>query len=343
MKECDLSIIIPARNEEFLGRTIQDILENSEADLEVIATLDGSWADPPIPQHEKVNVIYVPEAIGQRAAGNIAARLARGHYIAKFDAHCGFDKGFDRKLLDGFKITGDNVTVSPIMRNLHAFDWVCTKPGCGWTKYQGPKPERCEKCGRTHRLKRKMRWISKHNPQSWSYCFDSQPHFQYFEDYKHRPGIKENAKATGFSESMSLQGSCFVTTKDNYWKWNLGGEEYGSWGNQGLGVACATWLSGGRVLINHTTYYSHLFRTQGAEFGFPYPQSGRAVQKTKAKVKDTFWQCKHPTQIYPVSWLVNKFWPVPGWTEEDLMKLMAIEKSSGFSSPSEMQKNAAVG
>lgn len=51
---------------------------------------------------------------------------------------------------------------------------------------------------------------------------------------------------------------------------------YGSWGNQGIEVACKTWLSGGRVLVNHNTWYAHMFRTQGAEFGFPYPQSGRA-------------------------------------------------------------------
>src|SRR5207244_2711296 len=28
-------------------------------------------------------------------------------------------------------------------------------------------------------------------------------------------------------------------------------------------------------------------------------------------------------QIYPLSWLVEKFWPVKGWTDEDLAKLKA--------------------
>jgi glycosyltransferase involved in cell wall biosynthesis len=36
-----LSILIPARNEEFLGQTIQNILDNIEANTEVIAVLDG--------------------------------------------------------------------------------------------------------------------------------------------------------------------------------------------------------------------------------------------------------------------------------------------------------------
>ena len=92
----DLSILIPARNEEFLSKTIEDILSNIEADTEVIAVLDGEWANPPIPQHPRVNVIYLPESIGQRAAGNLACRLSRAKYIMKVDAHCAFDKGFDK-------------------------------------------------------------------------------------------------------------------------------------------------------------------------------------------------------------------------------------------------------
>ena len=66
----DLSILIPSRNEMFLARTIEDILQHIEADTEVIALLDGQWADPPIPYHERVNIVYVPEAVGQRAGTN---------------------------------------------------------------------------------------------------------------------------------------------------------------------------------------------------------------------------------------------------------------------------------
>src|SRR4030042_6317662 len=106
----DLSLLIPARNEMFLINTIQDALKNIEAETEIIAVLDGQWASPAIPQHPRVNIIYVPEAVGQRAATNIACKLAKGKYVMKLDAHCSFDKGFDRKMLEFFKIVGDNVT-----------------------------------------------------------------------------------------------------------------------------------------------------------------------------------------------------------------------------------------
>ncbi|MFA4837762.1 MAG: glycosyltransferase [Dehalococcoidia bacterium] len=318
----DLSILIPARNEMFLARTIQDIFEHSEADTEVIAVLDGAWAEPPLPQHDRVNVIYVPESIGQRAATNMAAKLADGRYLMKVDAHCSFDQGFDRKMLEGFSQVSNETTMIPIMRNLWVFDWKCYS--CGWKKYQGPTPKKCEQCGGTN-VKRKMMWVGKHNPQSWSYCFDAQPHFQYFEEYKHRPGIREVAKQSGLSETMSLQGSCFMVSREKYWELNLCDESLGSWGNQGIEVACKTWLSGGRVLINHNTWYAHMFRTQGGDFSFPYPQCGRAQQKTKANTWDQFFNNRWDKQIYPVSWLVKKFWPVFGWTDDDLVSLIQKE------------------
>jgi hypothetical protein len=314
MKE--LSILIPSRSEMFLARTIEDILSNIEADTEIIAALDGKWAEPPIADHERVNLIYVPEAIGQRAAANIACKLSKAKYVMKVDAHCSFDKGFDRKMIEAFKETGGDVTMVPTMRNLWAFSWKCYK--CGWKKYQGPTPEKCEQCGRTDKMKRKMLWIGKEKPQSNSYSFDSEPHFQYFNDYTRRPKYKEALEKTGLTETMSLQGSCFMATREKYWELGLCDEKLGNWGNQGIEVAVKTWLSGGQVLVNHKTWYAHMFRTQGGDFGFPYENPSKEVARTKKKVRDLFWSNKFPKQIHPLPWLIEKFWPVPGWTQEDL-------------------------
>lgn len=310
MSAKDLSILIPARNEMFLARTIEDILQHIEADTEVIAVEDGQWSDPGIPQHERVNVIYLPESIGQRAATNMACRLSMAKYIMKCDAHCAFDKGFDRKMLEAFKETGDNVTMAPTMRNLHAFDWVCPD---GHRRYQSPSGP-CKDCGKE--TTRDIVWIPKIKPQSNSYCFDSEPHFQYFNEYTKRPGYGGD-----ITESMSLQGSFFMLTREKYWELDICDESFGSWGSQGIEVACKTWLSGGRVLVNHRTWYAHLFRTQGSDFGFPYPQSGHQVDHAKKHAKNIFFNKKWPKQKHPLSWLLKKFWPVRGWTEEELAKL----------------------
>ncbi len=317
----DLSILIPARNEMFISRTIEDILANIEADTEVIAVLDGDWADPPIPQNERVNVIFVPKSVGQRAATNLACKLSRAKYVMKCDAHCSFDKGFDRKMIEAFKAAGDNVTMVPVMRNLWAFDWKCYH--CGWKKYQGPTPQKCEQCGKTDNIRRKMIWIGKHNPQSTSYCFDSTPHFQYFEDWKHRPKYERDKKEKGLTETMSLQGSCWMLTREKYWGLNICDENFGSWGSQGIEVATKTWLSGGAVLVNHKTWYAHMFRTQGGDFGFPYPISGKDQEKAKKYARNLFFNNNWDKQVRPLAWLVEKFWPVKGWTDEDLQKLKA--------------------
>ena len=307
MTTYDLSILIPARNEMFLAKTVENILENIEGNTEIIIVLDGAWATPAIPQNERVTIVYNKNSIGQRAATNQACRLSKAKYVMKADAHCAFDKGFDVKMI---REMHDELTMVPTMRNLHAFDWVCAD---GHRRYQGPSGP-CTECGKE--TTRDVVWIAKDSPKSVSYCFDSTPHFQYFGEYAKRP-----EGAGDITETMSLQGSCWMLTRDKYWELDVCDEEFGSWGSQGIEVAAKTWLSGGRVMVNKKTWYAHMFRTQGGDFGFPYPISGRQTEKAKSTARDLFFNDKWPKQIHPLSWLIEKFWPVKGWTDEDLAKL----------------------
>lgn len=306
-----LTIVIPARNEMFLSRTIDDIMEKIRGNTDVIVVLDGAPAVPAIKPYPKVTVIEYKESIGQRAATNVAASKSNSKYIMKVDAHCAFDEGFDVKMME---LMQDDWTMVPVMRNLHAFDWVCKN--CGDRRYQGPTPTSCPKCDNKKDFIRDIKWIGKTNPQSTSYCFDSEPHFQYFKGYKERPEYKPP-----LTETMSLQGSCFMLTRDKYFELNICDESFGSWGSQGIEVAVKTWLSGGKVIVNHNTWYAHMFRTQGGDFGFPYQISGRQVGRAKGLAKDIFFNNKWPKQKYPLSWLLEKFWPVPGWTEQQLAEL----------------------
>lgn len=309
--EKSLDIIIPSRNEMFLKRTIEDIIKNMRGDTRIYAILDGAPANPPLEEHPALTILNYETSIGQRAATNVAAARSDAKYIMKCDAHCAFDEGFDVKMMDAMQ---DNWTMVPIMRNLHAFDWVCKK--CGDRRYQGPTPTSCPKCDNTKDFERDILWIGKSNPQSTSYCFDPEPHFQYFREYRSRPEYKGD-----LTETMSLQGSCFMLTRDKYFELNICDEKFGSWGSQGIEVAVKTWLSGGRVVVNHRTWYAHMFRTQGGDFGFPYSISGRQVANAKATARNLFFNNKWEKQVYPLSWLLEKFWPVPGWTEAHLRNL----------------------
>lgn len=224
----------------------------------------------------------------------------------KLDAHCSMAQGFDKVLLADMR---DDWTVVPTMRNLWAFDWVCGK--CGKRYYQGPTPAGCVDCDNTTDFRRDIQWIAKPNPQSNSYTFDPTPHFQYFKEWNSRPEGKGDITPT-----MSLQGSCFMMTKAKWFELDICDESWGSWGSQGGEVACKTWLSGGQVMVNHKTYYAHLFRTSGGDFGFPYAISGRQIESAKNTWRDALYNNKFPHQIYPSSWLINKFAPVPGWHDE---------------------------
>lgn len=308
----DLSILIPSRNEMFLSRTVEDLLQNIEADTEILVGLDGDWADPPVAINDRVRVFYFPESIGQRAMTNKLCRLSNAKYVMKVDAHCAFDKGFDRKMIEKMS---DDVTMVPVMRNLHVFDWVCPN---GHRRYQG-KSGNCEQCGEP--TTREMVWKAKTNPQSTSYCFDSEPHFQYFNDYKARPEYIRALDEAGLTETMSLQGSCFMLTRDKYWELNICDESFGSWGSQGIEVAVKTWCSGGRCLVNHDTWYAHLFRTQGGDFSFPYPMSGRQQEDAKKTARELFLNGKWEGAKFPLYWLLKKFAPIPGWTEAQIEEL----------------------
>jgi hypothetical protein len=148
-------------------------------------------------------------------------------------------------------------------------------------------------------------WIAKTNPQSISYRFDKDMHFQYWKEW----GLKQTGSLT---ETLSIQGSCFMATRERYFALDLCSEEFYSWGQQGVEVACKTWLSGGRVLCNRKTWYAHMFRTQGGDFGFPYPLEGNGILENRALSRKLFAEDRWPGAIHSFQWLIDKFRP-PEW------------------------------
>jgi rubrerythrin len=303
-------VLIPARNEEWLSETVADLLKNIRGKTEIIVVHDGEEFPKPLPEDPRITVIRHHVSRGQRASTNDAARVAQGTYLLKADAHTAWDEGFDVKMIQGMKDCGDNTTLVPVMRNLHVFSWKCY--ACGWKMYQGPTPSVCPDCKRTDQIRKKFVWNPKPRPQSTSYRFDTELHFQYGNYWTKTEEYKEQLK-TGYTETMSLQGSAFMLHRDKYWGLNICDEAFGSWGAQGTEVACKTWLSGGRCIVNHNTWYSHLFRTQGGDFSFPYKQDNDQVARARKLSQQLFLDNTWEHQTLPLSWLVDKFAPVPGW------------------------------
>lgn len=303
----DVSVIIPARNEIFLQKTIEDVLANSESDTEVIAICDGYWPDPPVMDNPKVTIVHHTEPIGQRTAVNEGARISQAKFIMKADAHCAFGKGFDRILIEDCQY---DWTMIPTLYNLHAFDWKCLS--CGERIYQGTKPVSCEKCGASN-FEMVIVWKPGKGPY-YSWRFDNTMQFQQWRKHYKRPECQGD-----FVETLSFAGPCFFIHRERFWE--LGGcdESHGSWGQFGTEWACKSWLSGGKLITTKKTWFSHLFRTgnfKGSGWNgssFPYEITQHQIDKAREYSRAFWLNDKWEGAKYPLAWLIDKFKPIPGW------------------------------
>ena len=302
----DLSVIIAGRQEEFFQKTIENVLENMKGDTEVIAICDGNWPSPEIQDHPRVTVVHHTVSIGQRAAVNEGARISKAKFIMKLDAHCAVSEGFDVSLMKACRRR--NWTLIPVMYNLHAFNWVCSK--CGKEYYQADRPDDC--CGVVEFTK-KIVWKPRRKRKTVSWRFDNDLHFQYWHDHKTQGNL---------IETMCHIGAGWFLHREQFFKQDCLDESHGSWGQMGVETSCKAWLSGGKVLTCTDAWFSHMFRVgQNKAFNFPYEISGNDQERAKVYSRD-FWRGnKWPKQKYPLRWLVERFWPVPGWTQDDLDKL----------------------
>ncbi|RQV98626.1 glycosyltransferase [bacterium] len=304
----DLSVIIPARNEIFLARTVQDVLDNARANTEVTAVLDGYWPNPPLVDRPGLNIIHFSKPIGQRAATNAGVRLSNAKYIMKLDAHCALGEGFDVKLMQDCQY---DWTMIPQQYNLHAFDWKCKS--CGDITYQGAVPDKCIKCNGTE-FEMVVVWKPRLNRLTVSWRFDKNLQFQYW-----RKHAKRREAQGDLIETMSFIGACMLLERERYWE--LGGldENHGSWGQFGTEVACKTWLSGGMLITSKKTWYAHLFRTgnfsRNGRSSFPYPLKQQEIDRARAYSRDLWLNDKWPGAKHKLSWLIDRFAPIPDWHE----------------------------
>lgn len=226
-----LSVIIPALNEPYLQKTIENVLENADGEIEIIAVCDGYWPDPPIKDHDYVRIIHNSKPMGQRQSINAAARIARGNIIGKLDAHCAVGKGFNTIIERDME---DDMTMIPEMYNL---DIETFKP-----KYFDDYQTAIRK--------------GKVNPYMYIGLVDGNLRAQYYNAYRDRKKFAEK-KDVKIDETMCCMGPGFFMTKDRFWE--LGGcdEQHGHWGQQGVEVSCKAWLSGGRLVVNKNTWFAH--------------------------------------------------------------------------------------
>lgn len=252
MAEYDLSVIIPARNEIFLGKTVNDLLAKAEGNIEIITILDGYWPSPPLADDPRIKIIHRGVAHGMRAAINAGVAISKADYILKTDAHCMFGQGFDKILL------------SDIQQ-----DWVVVP------RRFALDPEK---------------WIIIDNPKypiDYMYL-SSDLHGIPWNEKNRDPALKDKL----IDETMSNQGSVWFMGKSNFHKLELMDEAtYGTFWNEFQEIGLKAWLSGGRVMVNKKTWYAHWHKTSDYGRGYSLSKGEQAkALEAVSKWRQTGWR-----------------------------------------------------
>jgi len=280
----DLSVVIPNRNSPFTTKTIQDVLEKAVGNVEVIVNVDENWPDPLV-EDTRVTYIHPGSPRGMRWGINSAVALAKGKYIMKTDDHCMFAPGFDKVMSEN---CAENWLIIPRRYSLDAENWKIDK-------------------GRPVRDYHYLCFPRQGKQHDWG---------MHGVEWPER-GRERSDPKYDIDDTMSFQGSCWFANR-RYFTKHVGIlddriETYSTFAQEPQEIGLKYWLGGGENKVNKKTWYAHLHK--GRHYG-------RMYKEDKHTVASHNWSAKHwmnneePKMIHPISWLVEKFWPVPTWPED---------------------------
>jgi glycosyltransferase involved in cell wall biosynthesis len=287
-----LSVVIPSRQERFLQNTIHDIFKNHRGDTEVVAVLDSAewpegWKELAA-QYPDLHTIHNGQSLGMRPSINkgVASAESRGaKYIMKLDGHCLLDEGFDVKLLADIE---PNWIVVPRRKRLDAENWCVYPDGRPDIDYHYLSfPDNPKDFGGPGL-----------NGKVWE------------ERARERFGKPEYE----IDDELSSQGSAWCMAISYFHELDLmDTESYGPFWNEAQELFMKCWLSGGRGVINKKTHYAHLHKGKQYGRGYNLDKSWLAwgATYTRKWIFNEAWA----KQTHPFSWMIEKFWPIPGWPD----------------------------
>lgn len=286
-----ITIVVPARDELYLDKTISDIFAKATGEIEVIVVYDNCWNDPAPPDDPRLTIIHWGERRGLRAAVNVAAEIGRGDYLMKVDAHCMFAKGFDVELA---KSCEKDWVMIPRRYSLDADAWEIKKdrPVVDYMYLAFP-------------------FIDENNQLGF-----------------HGKNWLERGKERGHidtDETMSFQGSCWFMPMQYFRDliYPMDEANYGLFIGEPQEIAMKVWLSGGRVMVNKKTWYAHLWKGREyrqkfrEKYGREYTRVGLQERKRgNAYSLDYWFNNRWKDAKYDLAWLVERFMPMPTWSED---------------------------
>jgi glycosyltransferase involved in cell wall biosynthesis len=281
------SIIIPARNEPYLDKTINDLFGKATGKIEVIAILDGYWPDPPLRNRKNLVIVHMGEVAGMRSNINSAARIATGKYLMKIDAHCMVGKGFDEILKADCE---EGWLVVPSRYSLNPEKW--------------------------KRVREVVNYLTLTFPYDYGNIYGTGLHGKGWKDIAGSlRGFNRERKEILIDDIITFQGSCwFMHTHSFFDKIGCLDTDRYNFNQEAQELGFKFWLSGGRVIRNKKTWYAHL--KKGSWVGTMFRKSKREQLLAEVYSTDFWMNNKWPGQKRDMKWLIDKFWPLEGWPDD---------------------------
>jgi glycosyltransferase involved in cell wall biosynthesis len=291
-----VSIIIPSYKCQYASRTVDDIIEKATGDIEVIVLLDNYWPDPPLKDYPNLIVVHKGMATGMRDSINKGVEIAKGKYIMKSDDHCMFCKGFDELMQKDMQ--SDWLAI-PSRFSLDPVNWGVKR---GATEYEFMA----------------YPYASDTGIGLYSKKFKGDDGFGKNNGYHEWYKKEDSRKAIRVDDIMIFQGSCWFMEKSHFIK--IGRLfNYKTMYNEPQELTFKTWLSGGRCVVNKNAWYAHMFKTSDKLLDDPqrreYYLNLTEMRRTE-RFGNWYWMTDQwPGATKKMKWLVDKFWPIPGWPE----------------------------
>jgi len=135
-------------------------------------------------------------------------------------------------------------------------------------------------------------WTINGKKMTTRYCFDTNFVMQYDEE-------------NGDSETMCLQGSAWLISRENYFKWNVCDETLGSWGGQAAELGIKAFINGGVCKTTRNAYYGHVFRHSDKDF--PYQRGDSPGKFATEELKRRYGNDERIKSLvkkfnYPADW-----------------------------------------
>lgn len=284
-----LSIITPLHKEPYLKQTLDSLLDNAVGEIEVIPVFDGAKLEEPLRDDPRIKPLFI-EHRGMRGAINAGIAASQGDFIMKIDCHCAVAPGYDQVLTED---CAPGWLMIPRRWGLDYVNWTINKDGRPPRDYHYLSFPAEHNAYYGHTMLG-LNWY--HHPQEWD--------------------------AVEIDNTMSFQGSCYVANKkyfmEHIYPLDDRPETYGTFVQECIEIGNKYWLGGGAVKVNKKTWYCHFAKRKrhymAGLFSRIHRRDGQALKSHQ-------WVARHwlgdrePGMVHKFEWLIDKFWPVPGWPE----------------------------